>query len=89
MTQTFQEAWGDLEQALEDAMVRYGFPIPPDTSGRATFSMSKLKWQDKLTQEHFALFHALRAFKNRHKTWKGGPTPIQAAGWLAEQIRLS
>jgi len=86
---TFQEAWGELETALEDAMERYGFPIPPDTSARAIFSMSTLKWRDKLTQDHFALFHALRAFKNGHKTWKGGPTPIQSAGWLAEQIRMS
>ena len=89
MIQTFQEAWGELETALEDAMGRYGFPIPPDTSARAIFSMSTLTWQDKLTQDHFALFHALRAVKKGHKTWKRGPTPLQSAAWLAAQIRLA
>ena len=89
MIHTFPEAWGALEQALEDAMGRYGFPIPPDTSARASFSVSTLKWQAKLSQDHFALFHALRAFKNGHKPWKRGATPLQSAEWLAAQIRLA
>jgi hypothetical protein len=89
MSQTFPEAWKALEQALEEAMGRYGFPIPPDTSARAIFSISHLKWRDKLSQDHFALFHALRAFKNGHKTWKRGATPLQSAEWLAAQVRLS
>jgi hypothetical protein len=89
MSQTFQEAWGELETALEDAMGRYNFPIPPDTSARAIFAISTLTWRDKLSQDHFALFHALRAFKNGHKPWKKGPTPLQSAEWLTAQIRMA
>ena len=86
---TFPEAWGALEQALEDAMGKYGFPMPPDTAARAIFAISHLTWQAKLSQDHFALFHALRAFKNGHTSWKRGATPLQSAAWLAAQIRLA
>jgi hypothetical protein len=84
-----QEAWSNIETALEEAMEQYDFPIPPGVKAgvRATFSVSTLVKSGILTQQEGKLFHDIRAFKDGHTQWTGDYTVIDSAWMLAEYIR--
>jgi len=84
-----QEAWSNIEAALEEAMEQYDFPIPPGVRAgvRATFSVSTLGKSGILSQQEVKLFHDLRAFKDGTTQWTGDYTVVDAAWLLAEYIR--
>ena len=84
-----QEAWSNIEAALEEAMEQYDFQIPPGVRAgiRATFSVSTLGKNGILTQQEVKLFHDIRAFKDGNTQWTGDYTVIDSAWLLAEYIR--
>ena len=88
-TEALQEAWYNIEEALEEAMEQYDFPIPPGVRAgiRATFSVSTLVKSGLLTQQEGKLFHDIRAFKDGNTQWTGDYTVVEAAWLLAEYIR--
>jgi hypothetical protein len=88
-TEELQEAWSNIESALEEAMEQYNLPIPPGVRAgiRATFSVSTLVKSGLLTQQEGKLFHDIRAFKDGNTQWTGDYTVVEAAWLLAEYIR--
>jgi hypothetical protein len=86
-----QEAWSNIETALEEAMERYDFSIPHGVKAevRATFSASKLVGKGILNQQDVKLFHDIRAFKNGNAQWTRNTNVIDSARLLAECIRES
>ena len=88
---TLQEASASIETALEEAMERYDFSIPPGVraGARATFSASKLVGKGILNQRDIKLFHDIRVFKDGNTKWTRDANVIDSAWMLAEYIRES